>query len=137
MKDYRYSPGIGTPLCMSPEQAGQRGLDIDTRSDIYSLVVLLYELLTATTPFHKERFKEVGYDEMQRLIREEEPPKPSTRISTMEQAATTLSTQRKSDPKQLGRLFCSELDWIVMKYQEKDRNRRYETASAFAGDVLR
>jgi serine/threonine protein kinase/tetratricopeptide (TPR) repeat protein len=126
---------IGTPLYMSPEQAGQSGLDVDTRSDIYSLGVLLYELLTGTTPFDKQRFKEAGYDEIRCIIREEEPPKPSTRISTLGQAATLLSTQRKSDPKKLSQLLRGELDWIVIKCLEKDRNRRYETASAFAADV--
>jgi serine/threonine protein kinase/tetratricopeptide (TPR) repeat protein len=133
----QFAQMIGTPLYMSPEQAGLSGLDVDTRSDIYSLGVLLYELLTGTTPFDKERFSQVGYDEMRRIIREEEPPKPSTRISTLRQAATTASERRRCDPRKLSRLFRGELDWIVMKALEKDRNRRYETASAFAADVER
>jgi WD40 repeat protein/serine/threonine protein kinase len=128
---------IGTPLYMSPEQAALSGLDVDTRSDIYSLGVLLYELLTGTPPFDKERLKTVGYDEMCRIIREEDPPRPSTRISTLGLAATTAATQRKSDPKQLSRLFRGELDWIVMKAMEKDRNRRYETANGLARDIER
>jgi WD40 repeat protein/serine/threonine protein kinase len=128
---------VGTPLYMSPEQAGMSDLDIDTRSDIYSLGVLLYELLTGTTPFDKERFKQAAYDEIRRIIREEEPPRPSTRISTLGKAATTVSTQRKSDPKRLSQLFRGELDWIVMRCLEKDRNRRYETAGALAVDVQR
>ena len=128
---------IGTPLYMSPEQAEMSGLDVDTRSDIYSLGVLLYELLTGTTPFENERLKQVGYDEMRRIIREEEPPKPSTRISTLGQAATTASAHRKSNARQLRGLLRGELDWIAMKALEKDRNRRYETASALAADVQR
>src|SRR5262249_9871049 len=128
---------VGTPLYMSPEQAALSNVDVDTRSDIYSLGVLLYELLTGTTPFDQERLRAVGYDEMRRIIREEEPPRPSTRLSTLGPAAVTVSTQRQSDPKRLSQLFRGELDWIVMKCLEKDRDRRYESASAFAADVQR
>jgi serine/threonine protein kinase/Flp pilus assembly protein TadD len=133
----QFAQFIGTPLYMSPEQAGQSGIDVDTRTDIYALGVLLYELLTGTTPFDKDRLREAGYDEIRRLIREEEPPKPSTRISTLGQAGSTVSAQRQSDPKQLCKLLRGELDWIVMKALEKDRNRRYESASALAADVQR
>jgi WD40 repeat protein/tetratricopeptide (TPR) repeat protein len=128
---------IGTPLYMSPEQAALSNDDVDTRSDIYSLGVLLYELLTGTTPFDRERLHQAGYDELRRIIREEEPPRPSTRISSMGEAATTISTQRQSDPKRLGQFFRAELDWIVMKCLEKDRNRRYETANGLARDIQR
>jgi prepilin-type processing-associated H-X9-DG protein len=128
---------IGMPLYMSPEQAQMSGLDVDTRSDIYSLGVLLYELLTGVTPFDKDRLRTAGYDEIRRIIVDEEPAKPSTRISTIGKEATTVSANRRSDPKQLSQLFRGELDWIVMKALEKDRNRRYESASAFAADVER
>jgi serine/threonine protein kinase/Flp pilus assembly protein TadD len=126
---------VGTPLYMSPEQTALSNVDVDTRSDVYSLGVMLYELLTGTTPFEKERLQDVGYDELRRIICEEEPPRPSKRISTLGQAATVVSTQRRIDPHKLSQLCHGELDWIVMKALDKDRARRYETASAFAADV--
>src|SRR5262249_13060927 len=127
---------IGTPLYMSPEQAGMSDLDVDTRSDIYTLGVLLYELLTGTTPFTKERFKQAAYDEICRIIREEEPPKPSTRLSTIEELPT-IAANRGLEPKKLSGVVRGELDWIVMKALEKDRNRRYGTANGLAMDVQR
>jgi serine/threonine-protein kinase len=129
---------IGTPLYMSPEQAEMNGLDVDTRSDVYALGVLLYELLTGTTPFESQTLKKVGLDEMRRMIREEEPPTPSQRLSTLAaQICSTVSDQRGVDSRRLGQMLRGELDWIVMKALEKDRNRRYESASAFAADVQR
>ena len=128
---------IGTPLYMSPEQAERSGLDIDTRSDIYSLGVLLYELLTGSTPFDHEQLKDAGLDEMRRLIREQDPPRPSTRISTMGLAATTVSEHRRTNPVELSNSLRHELDWIVMKALEKDRTRRYESATDFARDIQR
>ena len=127
---------VGTPLYMSPEQAEMSGLDVDTRSDIYSLGVLLYELLTGTTPFTKEQLQDAAYDEIRRVIREEEPPKPSTRLSTSE-TLPSIAANRHTEPARLNKDVRGELDWIVMKALEKDRNRRYETASAFAADVER
>jgi tetratricopeptide (TPR) repeat protein len=128
---------VGTLEYMSPEQAKLNALDIDTRSDIYALGVLLYELLTGTIPFEKQRLQQAAFDEILRIIREEEPPRPSTRVSTLGQAAATVSAQRRSDPRKLSQLFRGELDWIVMKCLEKDRNRRYETANGLARDIER
>jgi serine/threonine-protein kinase len=128
---------VGTPLYMSPEQAALSGLDVDTRCDVYALGVLLYELLTGTPPFDEEPLRGVGFDEVRRIIREEEPARPSARVSTLGQAATLISASRRSDPERLGQLFRGELDWIVMKALEKDRNRRYDTVADLAADVRR
>ncbi|HVA46391.1 MAG TPA: protein kinase [Pirellulales bacterium] len=128
---------LGTPRYMSPEQSQKNGLDIDTRTDIYALGVVLYELLTGSTPLEEERLRQAGFDEIGRLIREEESPPPSTRIALLGESATVVSADRGSDPVRLRQLIRGELDWIVLKALEKDRNRRYETASAFAADVRR
>ena len=127
---------LGTPLYMSPEQAQLNNLDVDTRSDLYSLGVLLYELLTGTTPLEKQRFKEAAWDEVRRIIREEEPPRPSMRLSSS-QTLPALAAARQTEPAQLTKLVRGELDWIVMKALEKDRTRRYDTANGFASDVQR
>ncbi len=128
---------IGTPLYMSPEQAQLSGLDVDTRSDIYAMGVLLYELLTGTTPFDQERLRTLAFDEIRRMIHEEEPPRPSSRLTSRDEATTTASFKRASDPRRLCQLIRGELDWIVMKCLEKDRNRRYETANGLAMDLTR
>jgi eukaryotic-like serine/threonine-protein kinase len=133
----QFAQMIGTPLYMSPEQAEMGGLDIDTRSDVYSLGVLLYELLTGTTPFDKKRLARAAYEELLRIVVNEEPPRPSTRLSSLGDTATTVAVNRSLDVKRLSQLLAGDLDWVVMKALEKDRGRRYDSASAFADDVER
>ncbi len=153
-----FVPMIGTPPYMSPEQANQ-SLFVDTRSDIYSLGVLLYELLTGTTPFAKERFKQATDDDIRRIIDDEKPPQPSTRLSELSRSRepsgtrgatgpawlagpaepdptlASIAAHRKTEPAKLTELVHGELDWIVMKCLEKDRSRRYQTADALARDI--
>jgi WD40 repeat protein/serine/threonine protein kinase len=133
----QYGTLVGTLEYTSPEQAELSALGVDTRSDIYSLGVLLYELLTGTTPLKRQRVREAGYGEILRMIREEEPPKPSTRLSDSGEALASISAQRQMEPAKLTKLVRGELDWIVMKCLEKDRNRRYETVNSLAADVQR
>jgi serine/threonine protein kinase len=127
---------VGTPLYMSPEQAEFNNLDVDTRTDIYSLGVILYELLTGTTPLDRQRFKAAAWQEIVRLIKEEEPSKPSTKLSGSG-SLPSVAAQRNLEPAQLTRLVRGDLDWIVMKALEKERSRRYETANGLARDLQR
>lgn len=133
----RFGQMVGTPQYMSPEQAEMNDLDVDTRSDVYSLGVLLYELLTGRTPLDVTRLRAGGFAEMMRIIREEEPETPSSRLSSLGQDATTVSELRSTQPATLGKRLRADLDWVVMKSLEKDRTRRYQTANAFAEDIER
>jgi tetratricopeptide (TPR) repeat protein/tRNA A-37 threonylcarbamoyl transferase component Bud32 len=134
----QYGTMIGTPAYMSPEQAELTSLDVDTRSDVYSLGVLLYELLTGSTPFPAERLRSLGFGQIQRVIVEEEPPKPSTRLSTLEgEARSSVAHKRGLQLEAIGGALRGDLDWIVMKCLEKDRRRRYDTVSGLALDLVR
>ncbi|MBI5850880.1 MAG: serine/threonine protein kinase [Planctomycetes bacterium] len=133
----QYAQMVGTPEYMAPEQAAMSALDVDTRADVYSLGVLLYELLTGTKPFEMTEVLEKGYQELLRTIREDDPAKPSTRVSTLGEQGTTIAARRHVDVEKLKRHLRGDLDWIVMKALEKDRTRRYETANGMALDVRR
>jgi len=128
---------VGTPAYMSPEQAEMTGLNVDTTSDVYSLGVLLYELLVGAQPFDAQQLREAGIVEIHRIIREVDPPKPSTRIGTLGKSATESAARRRVEPRAWQKLLHGELDWITMRAMEKDRSRRYQSAYAFAEDVDR
>jgi serine/threonine protein kinase len=128
---------VGTPEYMSPEQAEMNPLGVDTTSDVYSLGVLLYELLVGALPFDSHALRRAGYAEIQRIIREEEPPRPSTRLSGLGETASEVAKQRQTDVSALTRVLKGDLDWITLKAMDKDRTRRYASASELAADVWR
>src|SRR6185312_10753667 len=128
---------IGTPEYMSPEQAESDGLDVETTTDVYSLGVLLYEMVAGILPFDPKELRRAGYEEMRRIIREQEPPTPARRVSGLGTTAAELARVRQTDPAGLVRLLRGDLDWITLKALEKDRRRRYQSAAEMAADVER